>query len=168
MSDDPAAGASVGNADPQGARVDPATLDVDAIVARMPQRYPSVLVDRVLECIPGASIRGIKNVTVAEPYFQGHFPGYPVMPGVLVLEALTQLSGVLAVASGIATPEGAPAIVFDGIDGCRFKRQIVPGDQLVLHSTWQRIDAGKGRFDVRALVDDQLAAESALFVTIVG
>ena len=149
-----------------GRSVDPATLDIEAIVDLMPHRYPSVLVDRILECIAGTSIRAIKNVTMNEPYFQGHFPGYPVMPGVLVLEALTQLSGVLAVASGMATPDGAPAVSFDGVDACRFKRQIVPGDQLVLESTWHALDNQSGRFDVRALVDDQVAAESALLVTL--
>jgi 3-hydroxyacyl-[acyl-carrier-protein] dehydratase len=150
-----------------GRSVDPATLDIDAIVDLMPLRYPAVLVDRILECIAGTSIRAIKNVTMNEPYFQGHFPGYPVMPGVLVLEALTQLSGVLAVASGIATADGAPAVSFDGIDACRFKRQIVPGDQLLLESTWHALDDGKGRFDVRALVDEQVAAESALLVSLI-
>ena len=149
-----------------GRPVDPATLDIDAIVDLMPHRYPGVLVDRILECVAGTSIRAIKNVTMNEPYFQGHFPGYPVMPGVLVLEALTQLSGVLAVASGIVASDGAPAISFDGIDACRFKRQIVPGDQLVLESTWHALDDRNGRFDVRALVDDQVAAESALLVTL--
>ena len=151
-----------------GRSVDPDTLDIDAIVDLMPLRYPSVLVDRILECIAGERIRAIKNVTMNEPYFQGHFPGYPVMPGVLVLEALTQLSGVLAVASGITTADGAPAVSFDGIDACRFKRQIVPGDQLMLESTWHALGDGKGRFDVRALVDDQVAAESALLVNLIS
>ena len=147
-------------------QVSPDTLDVEGIVAKMPHRYPAVLVDRVLECVAGRSIRALKNVTMNEPYFQGHFPGYPVMPGVLILEALTQLSGVLAVASGIATAEGGPAVTFDGIDGCRFKRQIVPGDQLTLESTWRALEGGKGRFEVRALIGDQVAAESALLVTV--
>jgi 3-hydroxyacyl-[acyl-carrier-protein] dehydratase len=151
-----------------GCRMSSPALDVDAIVARMPHRYPAVLVDRILECVPGQSIRALKNVTMNEPYFQGHFPGYPVMPGVLILEALTQLSGVLAVASGLATAEGAPAVTFDGIHGCRFKRQVVPGDQLLLESDWQPGEGGKGRFAVRALVDGQLAAESALLVTLVA
>jgi 3-hydroxyacyl-[acyl-carrier-protein] dehydratase len=140
-------------------------LDIDAIVGKMPHRYPSVLVDRLLECVPGESIRALKNVSISEPYFQGHFPGYPVMPGVLILEALTQLSGALAVASGIVGSDGGPALVFDGVDGCRFKRQVVPGDQLVLESRWQPQEGGKGRFAVRALVDGQLAAEAALLAT---
>ena len=145
----------------------PQGLDIEAIVAKMPDRYPEVLVDRIVECIPGDRIAGIKNVTMNEPYFQGHFPGYPVMPGVLVLEALTQLSGALAVASGIATADGAPALAFDGVDACRFKRQVVPGDQLVLESAWQPESADRGRFAVRALVEGQVAAESYLLATIV-
>ncbi len=142
-------------------------LDIDAIVAKMPHRYPAVLVDRILECVAGKSIRALKNVTMNEPYFQGHFPGYPVMPGVLILEALTQLSGVLAVASGLASADGAPAVKFDGIDGCRFTRQVMPGDQLMLESQWHPGEGGKGRFAVRAFVDGQLAAESALLVTLI-
>lgn len=144
--------------------IDPNSLDIDSIVAKMPHRYPGVLVDRIVECIPGERIKANKNVTINEPYFQGHFPSYPVMPGVLMLEALTQLCGVLAVASGLVDSDGGPAISFDAIDGCRFKRQVIPGDQVVLESVWHRVDANHGRFDVRALVDGQLAAEAALFV----
>ena len=140
-------------------------IDIAAIVAKMPRRYPTVLVDRVIACEPGKSIRALKNVTMNEPYFQGHFPGYPVMPGVLILEALTQLCGALAVQSGIVTPEGAPALAFDGVEGCRFKRQVIPGDQLTLEAQWQPGEGGKGRFAVRALVEGQLATEAALLVT---
>jgi 3-hydroxyacyl-[acyl-carrier-protein] dehydratase len=141
-------------------------IDIAAIVDKMPHRYPSVLVDRVLECIPGEIIRALKNVTVNEPFFQGHFPGYPVMPGVLILEALTQISGALAVQSGLASADGAPRVDFDGIDDCRFKRQVAPGDQLTLESRWEPASADKGRFVVRALVEDQVAAEATLLVTI--
>ena len=141
------------------------SLDIDAIVASMPHRYPGVLVDRLLECVPGERISGLKNVTMNEPFFQGHFPSYPVMPGVLILEALTQLAGVLAVASGIVDANGAPAVSFDGIDACRFKRQVMPGDQLLLECAWRR---GDDRFDVRALVDGQLAAEAQLSVRVAG
>jgi 3-hydroxyacyl-[acyl-carrier-protein] dehydratase len=142
------------------------SLDIDAIVARMPHRYPGVLVDRLTSLVPGERIAAIKNVTMNEPYFQGHFPGYPVMPGVLILEALTQLAGVLAVASGLVDADGAPAVSFDGIDRCRFKRQVVPGDQLVLECAWQAGEGEKGRFEVRALVDGQLAAEASLLCAV--
>ena len=141
-------------------------IDVAAVVARMPYRYPDVLVDRVTALEPGRLIRGLKAVTANEPYFQGHFPGYPVMPGVLILEALTQISGALAVASGLATADGAPRVSFDGIDGCRFKRQVVPGDRLALESVWHAGDGDAGRFEVRAFVDGDLAAEATLLVTI--
>jgi len=140
-------------------------FDVDAIVAKMPHRYPAVLVDRVLECVPPERIRGLKNVTMNEPFFQGHFPSFPVMPGVLILEALTQLCGVLAFASGVVDGNGAPALSFDGVDGCRFKRPVLPGDQLVLEAAWQPADGGKGRFAVRAMIDEQVAAEAGLLVT---
>ena len=143
----------------------PDALDVDAIVARMPHRYPAVLVDRIVDCVPGERIRALKNVTMNEPFFQGHFPAYPVMPGVLILEALTQLCGVLAVASGMRDAEGGPALAFDGVDACRFKRQVVPGDQLVLEAAWQPGDDRRGRFAVRALVDGQLAAEAELLAS---
>ncbi|HVE51712.1 MAG TPA: 3-hydroxyacyl-ACP dehydratase FabZ [Casimicrobiaceae bacterium] len=144
--------------------IDLDSLDIDKIVAKMPHRYPGVLVDRLVECVPGERIKAIKNVTINEPYFQGHFPSYPVMPGVLMLEALTQLCGVLAVASGLVDADGAPSVSFDTIDGCRFKRQVIPGDQVTLESSWHRVDASHGRFDVRALVDGQVAAEASLFV----
>jgi 3-hydroxyacyl-[acyl-carrier-protein] dehydratase len=145
--------------------IDLASLDIDAIVAKMPHRYPGVLVDRLIACVPGERIDALKNVTMNEPYFQGHFPSYPVMPGVLILEALTQLCGVFAVASGWCDAAGAPALTFDGVDDCRFKRQVVPGDQLMLQCTWQPAEAGQGRFHARALVDGQLAADAALLVT---
>ena len=146
----------------------PSRADVEKVVGLMLHRYPDLLVDRIDACEPGASIRGLKNVTMNEPYFQGHFPDYPVMPGVLILEALTQISGVLAVQSGMVDDEGGPALSFDGIDACRFKRQVVPGDQLVLDSRWRPGESGKGRFEVTATVDGQLAAEAALLVTLLA
>lgn len=144
---------------------DLASLDIDAIVARMPHRYPGVLVDRLVSCVPGERISALKNVTMNEPYFQGHFPSYPVMPGVLILEALTQLCGIFAVASGWCDAAGVPGLSFDGVDDCRFKRQVVPGDQLLLECTWQPADGDQGRFHARALVDKQIAADARLLVT---
>jgi 3-hydroxyacyl-[acyl-carrier-protein] dehydratase len=121
------------------------------VLVTLPRRYPGLLVDRVEECLPGTSARGQKCVTVNEPYFQGHFPGYPVMPGVLVLEALVQLSTFLAASSGLPVPNAIRSL-----DGVRFKRQVIPGDRMILETTMQ----ADGRFDVRASVDGELAAEA--------
>ncbi len=126
---------------------------LESLLARLPKRYPVLLVDRLIECVPGQSARGMKCVTYNEPFFQGHFPDYPVMPGVLVLEALVQLSTLLSHASG----QGVPHRV-QGIDGARFKRQVLPGDQLILES---RMD-GDGRFTVQATVDGEVATEARL------
>ncbi|MET0204712.1 MAG: 3-hydroxyacyl-[acyl-carrier-protein] dehydratase FabZ, partial [Casimicrobiaceae bacterium] len=103
------------------------------------------------ECLPGQSARAQKSVTINEPYFQGHFPGYPVMPGVLVLEALVQLSIFLAASSGLPVPTGIRTL-----DNVRFKRQVTPGDRMTLESTMQ----ADGRFDVRATVEGELATEA--------
>ena len=125
--------------------------EFEALLPQLPRRYPALLIDRLIECVPGKSARALKCVTVNEPFFQGHFPGYPVMPGVLVLEALIQLSTLLSESSG----QGAPGTVLT-IDGVRFKRQVSPGDQLMLESQMH----GAGRFTVRAMVDDELATEA--------
>jgi len=127
--------------------------ELEALVRSLPRRYPALLVDRIDECTPGQSARATKCVTVNEPYFQGHFPGYPVMPGVLVLEALIQLSTLLAVRSG----QPAPGTVRT-IDAARFKRQVIPGDILTLETV---MEAG-GRFVARASVDGETAAEAAI------
>lgn len=127
--------------------------EFEALLHTLPRRYPALLVDRLDECIPGQSARGMKCVTVNEPYFQGHFPGYPVMPGVLVLEALVQLSTLLAVSSGQPAPN-----TIRSLDGVRFKRQVVPGDQLVLETRMHP----DGRFEVRASVDGELATEAEI------
>jgi len=126
-------------------------VEFDALLAQLPRRYPTLLIDRLIECVPGKSARGLKCVTVNEPFFQGHFPGYPVMPGVLVLEALIQLSTLLAESSGV----GALGTV-QTIDGVRFKRQVVPGDQLLLETQMHE----PGKFTVRASVDGELATEA--------
>jgi 3-hydroxyacyl-[acyl-carrier-protein] dehydratase len=126
-------------------------VEFEALLSQLPRRYPALLIDRLIECVPGKSARALKCLTVNEPYFQGHFPAYPVMPGVLVLEALIQLSTLLAASSGL----GALGTV-QTIDGVRFKRQVIPGDQLVLET--QMHDAGK--FTVRASVDGETASEA--------
>jgi 3-hydroxyacyl-[acyl-carrier-protein] dehydratase len=126
-------------------------VDLEAQLARLPLRWQSILLDRLLECVPGQSARALKNVSVNEPFFQGHFPDYPVMPGILVIEAMVQLSTLLCHASGQGLPD-----TIESLDGVRFKRQIVPGDQLILHTTM----LGEGQFAGKAMVGDDLAAEA--------
>jgi 3-hydroxyacyl-[acyl-carrier-protein] dehydratase len=137
-------------------------LDIIKILQLMPHRYPILLVDRVLELEPGVRISAIKNVSVNEPFFQGHFPGHPVMPGVLMIEALAQAAAVLTyVTLKTSYPEGT-LFLFAGIDGARFKRPVEPGDQLRLDVTMDRIKRGVGKFTCRALVDGELACEAEL------
>ena len=126
-----------------------------SILAPLPHRYPKLLVDRVTEHEPGRRARALKNVTANEPFFQGHFPGYPVMPGVLVIEALVQLSAVLAHDHGLT-------LDLTGISGARFKRQVSPGDQLMLETRMGPMTEGAGSFAVQAFVDGELAAEAQL------
>jgi 3-hydroxyacyl-[acyl-carrier-protein] dehydratase len=137
-------------------------LDIIKILQLMPHRYPILLVDRVLELEPGVRISAIKNVSANEPFFQGHFPGHPVMPGVLMIEALAQAAAVLTyVTMETSYPEGT-LFLFAGIDGARFKRPVGPGDQLSLEVTMDRIKRGVGKFTCRALVDGELACEAEL------
>jgi 3-hydroxyacyl-[acyl-carrier-protein] dehydratase len=131
--------------------------EFEAVLATLPRRYPALLVDRVDECVPGQSARGFKNVTVNEPYFQGHFPGYPVMPGVLVLEALVQLSTLLAASSGLPVPNAIRSL-----DRVRFKRQVVPGDRMMLETTMH----ADGAFVVRASVEGELATEATIVLAV--
>ena len=141
-------------------------LDICEILKHLPHRYPFLMVDRVVECIPGKSIKGLKNVTINEPFFQGHFPAFPVMPGVMVIEALAQISRLLAFASGHAKPDGKSLIFFAGIDNARFKRQVIPGDQLILESEVIRIVRDVGKFRARATVGDEVACEAELLAAI--
>src|SRR6202045_5347322 len=110
---------------------EPLQLDMQAILERLPHRYPFLLVDRVLECRPGESIRALKNVTYNEPFFPGHFPGRPVMPGVMVIEALAQTTGILAFSSANVIPTDETRFYFVGIDRARFRKPVIPGDQLI-------------------------------------
>jgi len=132
-------------------------IDINQIMKLLPHRYPFLLVDRVLEFTPRQSITAIKNVTINEPFFQGHFPDFPVMPGVLIIEALAQTAALLTF-----TEEKADDAVyyFAGIDGARFKKPVLPGDQLVMVATFQREKAGIYKFHVKATVDGELAAEA--------
>jgi len=142
------------------------TLDQHGVRRLLPHRYPMLLVDRVVECVPGESIRGMKNVTANEPFFQGHFPNYPVMPGVLVIEAMAQIAGLLTMLSKLAKTDGTQLVLFAGIDDARFKRQVVPGDTLSLYAKLDRAVRGVGRFDCRATVGDQLVCEARLLAAV--
>jgi 3-hydroxyacyl-[acyl-carrier-protein] dehydratase len=125
-----------------------------------------LLVDRVLDWEPGQFLRGLKNVTVDEPFFQGHFPAYPVMPGVLVIEAMAQVAGLLTMLSDVARRDGSQLVLFAGIDEARFKRQVVPGDTLVIEANLERAVRGIGRFRTRATVGSELVCEAQLLAAI--
>ncbi len=140
------------------------TLDIEAILRQLPHRYPMLLVDRVLECVPGAHVRAIKNVTINEPFFAGHFPARPVMPGVLILEALAQAAGVLAYRTAGVTPNDETKLYFVAIDEARFRRPVTPGDQLVLKATLTRRIRGIWKFDTVAEVDGAVAASASMMV----
>lgn len=137
-------------------------MDIHNILRRLPHRYPFLLVDRVLSIEKGKSIRALKNVTINEPFFQGHFPHRPVMPGVLMLEALAQAAAILAfdAVDGVAKEDSV--YYFAGMDGVRFKRPVEPGDQLILTAELLRMKSGIFKFKARGLVDDQLAVEAEL------
>ena len=140
-------------------------MDIHQILEKLPHRYPILLVDRVLEVEPGKRIRALKNVSINEPYFMGHFPHRPVMPGVLMLEALAQAAALLSFADSKLQSDKNSVIYFVGIDGARFKRPVEPGDQLLLDVTAERAKAGIYKFGARALVGEELACEAQLMCT---
>jgi len=134
-----------------------ATMDINDITSLLPHRYPFLLIDRVVECVPGELLIGIKNVTMNEPYFAGHFPGHPVMPGVLILEALAQACGLLAFKTAGDRPNGIFYLV--GVENARFKRPVIPGDQLRLEAKLKRAIRGVWMFETQATVDGNFVAE---------
>jgi 3-hydroxyacyl-[acyl-carrier-protein] dehydratase len=142
------------------------TIDIHQILRRLPHRYPMLLVDRVLEMETGKRLRALKNVTINEPYFVGHFPRRPVMPGVLILEALAQAAAVLALESAGREIDENTLVYFAAIDGARFKRPVEPGDQLLLDVELLRLRQGVQRFAAKALVGDELAAEAEMMCAI--
>jgi len=140
------------------------TLDIMAIMRRLPHRYPFLLIDRIIKIVPGEEIVALKNVTVNEPFFQGHFPARPVMPGVLIMEALAQAGGVLA--SEIRGPEKQGEIIyFMGMDHVRFRRPVVPGDQLMLEARVLKMRSKVAKMAGRALVEGQVVAEAELMAS---
>jgi len=140
-------------------------MDIHQILTKLPHRYPILLVDRVLELEKGRRIKAIKNVTINENFFNGHFPRRPVMPGVLMIEALAQASAILAFETLGQSPDDKKVYYFAGIDGARFKRPVEPGDQLVLEATLERMKASVFKFKVRASVDGEVAVEADLTCT---
>ncbi|MEP6873454.1 MAG: 3-hydroxyacyl-ACP dehydratase FabZ [Burkholderiales bacterium] len=140
-------------------------MDIHEILKRLPHRYPFLLVDRVLELDKGKRIKAIKNVTMNEPFFTGHFPHRPVMPGVMMLEALAQASAILAFDNLGVLPDDKTVFYFVGIDNARFKRPVEPGDQLVLNATLDRSKAGIVKFSANATVDDTVVVSADLMCT---
>jgi len=138
--------------------------DINELFNYLPHRYPFLLVDRVIDLTVGESIRGFKNVTINEPFFNGHFPGHPVMPGVLIIEAMAQLSGVLAFETKNLRPAEGYTYYLAGTDKSRFKRPVVPGDRLVMKSIILADRRGLMKFDCQAFVDDEVACKSEITV----
>ncbi len=140
------------------------SFDIFQILKYLPHRYPFLLVDRIIELKPGESIKALKNVTFNEPHFTGHFPERPVMPGVLILEALAQTAGVLVFATLGKVPNANTKFYFAGIDGCRFRRPVVPGDALVLTATVDRTVKGIWRLKTVAHVGEAEVASAELML----
>jgi len=143
-------------------------IDIQEILELLPHRYPFVLVDRVLEVVPGVRISALKNVTINEPFFNGHFPGRPVMPGVLIVEAMAQAAGLLSFKTPELNLKRGSIFYFAGIDECRFKKPVTPGDALRLEAEVLKVVRGVGKFKCRATVDGQLAAEGVILAVLRG
>ena len=143
-------------------------LDIERIMRFLPHRYPFLMLDRIIDFEAGKTLTAIKNVTVNEPYFPGHFPHRPVMPGVMILEALAQASGILAFITAEETPDEDPTVYFGGIDKTRFRRPVVPGDQLTLVSTFDRRIREIWRFQTEARVGEETAVTATMMVATKG
>lgn len=137
-------------------------MDIHAILEHLPHRYPFLLVDRVVSYEVGKSIHAYKNVSINEPFFVGHFPHHPVMPGVLIMEALAQAAGILSFKTMESKPDANSVFYFVGIDECRFKKPVMPGDQLHLHVEVERQMRGIWKYKAEARVDGQIVAEAKL------
>jgi 3-hydroxyacyl-[acyl-carrier-protein] dehydratase len=139
-------------------------LDINGIMLRLPHRYPFLLVDRVLECERGRSIRALKNVSYNEPYFTGHFPHRPLMPGVIIIEALAQAAGLLAFLSVDQLPDDTTRFYFVGIDKARFRKPVEPGDQLILKADFERSFRGIWRLATVAEVAGEEVANAIIMI----
>jgi 3-hydroxyacyl-[acyl-carrier-protein] dehydratase len=143
-------------------------LDIKEILDRIPHRYPMLLVDRVLDMVPGKSIKALKNVSINEPFFTGHFPHHPVMPGVLILEAMAQAAAIFSFAdeTGLKPVDGEAVYYFVGIDGARFRKPVLPGDQLIIEVEAERLGRTICKYQSKAFVDGDVVAEAKLMCAI--
>ncbi len=143
-------------------------LDIKEILDRIPHRYPMLLVDRVLDMVPGKSIKALKNVSINEPFFTGHFPHHPVMPGVLILEAMAQAAAIFSFAdeTGLKPVDGEAVYYFVGIDGARFRKPVLPGDQLIMEVEAERLGRTICKYEAKAFVDGGVVAEAKLMCAI--
>jgi len=139
-------------------------MDIEAIMRQLPHRYPFLLVDRVLECVAGQYVHALKNVTFNEPFFPGHFPHRPVMPGVMIIEALAQAAGILAFRTAKVVPDADTRFYFVAIDNARFRKPVEPGDQLILKVTLKRAFKGIWKFHGVAEVDGVEVASADMMV----
>lgn len=142
-----------------------AEMNAQEVLAYLPQRYPLLMIDRVLECEPGKRIVALKNVSSNEPHFTGHFPGRPIMPGVLILEAMAQASGILVFRTQAKKPDANTAYYYAGIDGARFKKPVVPGDRLEIEATLLAHKRTIWKFACVARVDGAVVAEAEILCT---
>ncbi len=142
-----------------GEKVGSTTIDINRIVEMIPHRYPFLMVDRVIDVVPDKSATGVKNVSVNEPFFQGHFPQRPIMPGVLIIECMAQTAAVLVVETLGASAEGK-LVYFMSVDNARFRKPVIPGDQLLVHVVKERSRGNVWRFHAEAKVGDVLMAEA--------
>jgi 3-hydroxyacyl-[acyl-carrier-protein] dehydratase len=143
-------------------------MDVNAVIAHLPQRFPFLLIDRVKEFEAGKRIVALKNVSMNEPYFQGHFPHRPIMPGVLILEAMAQAAGILVFRSHGIIPDDKTVYYYVGIDSARFKRPVVPGDQLEIEVHIERVLRGISKFGCVARVAGDVVAEATILCAMQG
>lgn len=137
-------------------------LDIHEVLQHLPHRYPFLMIDRVLDCTPGESLKALKNVTINEPFFQGHFPHRPVMPGVMILEAMAQATGILAFRTTQTRPSEHLLYYLVGVDEARFKQPVEPGDQLIIEVHAERNMRGLWKFSATATVEGKLVASATL------